>query len=772
MAPVGLNFGSPTSGAGFDVASTVAAITANLQNIETPWKNQLTQLQSEDTVLSNLGTLLSKVSTDVSNLTDFTGIMAQKTGSSSDTNVLELTSATSAAVAGTHTVVVKNLASTSSGYLAELPSASTALSGSITLQVGSGTPQTISINSTNNTLSGLAAAINNSGIGIQASVLTDASGSRLSMVSGTSGANGNISVVSNQLTAAINTALSYTAASASSGSLTGVPTAGDTLSGTLTLQVGANSPQTINVDAADGDNTLTTLMNAINNNSALGVTAAIVTNADGTQSLSLTAQGGQALSVTPSLTDTSTPLAYTSAVTGANAQLTVDGVNLTSASNTVSGLIPGVTFQLLAPSPAITGGGQEPVQVIIGNDNTGVETAVNQMVTDYNALISAINQQQGNDSSGKPEPLFGSPTLSLLQQQMLAAVNVQNPNGHLDPISATTGTTLSGSLTIQVGAASPQTIQVPAADNTLQGLADAINGTANLGVTASIVTKNGQSTLSLLSQTSGAAGALSVSSNLTATSDAPLSFTATPANGTQNATGTLTTLANSADVLAGSVTIQVGSGAPQAITLDASNNTLQGLADAINNSAGIGVTASISPDGLTLSLASQTAGSAGNLTLTSNLLDTTDTTSSGLNYNNSSDLTALASLGITVSTKDDGTLQLDANVLDAALNSDYTSVLGFFQNLNSWGQSFSDILDSAGSGSSTGVLALAQKSNSNIEKALNDNISRQDAQIADQQKTLTAELNTANQILQALPSQLDAINQLYSAITGYNQKNG
>lgn len=770
MGTVGLNFGSPTSGTGFDVTSTVAAITANLQNIETPWKNQLTQLQSEDTVFSNLGTLLSTLSTDVSNLTDFSGVMAQKTGSSSDTNVLELTSATSAAVAGTHTIVVNSLASTSSGYLTELPSASTPLSGSIELQVGSGTPQTIAVPSSNATLAGLAAAINNSGLGILASVLTDATGSRLSLVSSTSGANGNISVVSNELAGATNATLSYTATNASSGTLTGIPTAGDTLAGTLTLQVGANAPQTINVDAADGDNTLTTLMNAINNNSGLGVTASIVANSDGTQSLSLSAQSGQSLSVTPSLTDTSTPLAYTAAVSGANAQLTVDGVNLTSASNTVSGLIPGVTFQLLSQSPAISGGGQEPVQVIIGNDNSDVETAINQMVTDYNSLITAMNAQEGNDSSGNPEPLFGSPTLSLLQQQMLSALNMQNPNGYMDPISAANGTTLSGSVTIQVGAAAPQTIQVPTANNTLQGLADAINA-ANLGVTASVATTNGQSTLSFLSQTSGAAGALTVSPSLTATSDTPLNFAATAASGGQNAGGTLTSLANSSDLLSGSVTIQVGSGTPQTITLDSSDNTLQGLADVINNTAGIGVTASLSPDGLTLSLLSQTAGSAGNLTLTSNLLDTTDSSSSALNYNSSSDVTALASLGITVSTKDDGTLDFDANTLDATLNSDYNSVLGFFQSLNSWGQNFSNILNNAGTSSSTGILALAQKSNSSIESTLNADISREDTQITAQQKALTTELNTANQILQALPSQLDAINQLYSAITGYNEQN-
>lgn len=89
---------------------------------------------------------------------------------------------------------------------------------------------------------------------------------------------------------------------------------------------------------------------------------------------------------------------------GANASLTVDGVNLTSASNTVSNLIPGVTFQLLSTSSP----GSE-VQVVIANDNSGVESAVNQLVTDYNSLLSAVNTQEGNTSSGTPEPLSARP---------------------------------------------------------------------------------------------------------------------------------------------------------------------------------------------------------------------------------------------------------------------------------------------------------------------------------------------------------------------------
>ena len=92
----------------------------------------------------------------MSTLTDAEGVLAEKEGSSSDTNVLTLTAADSSAVAGTHTIEVSSLAQTSSGYLAPIASASATLSGSITLQAGSsGTPQTITLNSSDNTLAGI-----------------------------------------------------------------------------------------------------------------------------------------------------------------------------------------------------------------------------------------------------------------------------------------------------------------------------------------------------------------------------------------------------------------------------------------------------------------------------------------------------------------------------------------------------------------------------------------------------------------------------------------
>ncbi len=774
MGTVGLSFGSPTSGAGFNVSSTVSAIVANLQNVETPWKTQLTSLEAQDATISSLGTLFSNLSNDMSTLTDFQGILAEKTGSSSDTNVLTLTAANSSAVAGTYTVEVNNLAQTSSGYLAQISKASDALSGSVTLTAGSGAPVTFTLNSSDNTLAGLAAAINSSGVGITANVLTDASGSLLSLASGTSGAGGNIAVSANSITAAAANTLGYsgtagTATVNSAGTLGPVSTTSDTLAGSIAIQVGSGAAQTVTLDSSD--NTLTGLMNAINATTGIGVTASIVTNSDGTSSLSLasgTAGSAGTLTVNSTIVDSNTALSYTGSVNGEDANMTVDGISLTSASNTVANIIPGVTFQLLAPSSA-----GEQVQVVIGNDNNAVESTVNQFVTDYNSLIKAINTQEGNTSSGSPEPLFGSPTLSLLQQQLLGGLNTSSPNGSLTPISATAGGTLSGSISITVGSGTAQKIALSSSDNTLSGLASAINA-ANIGVTASVIASGGNFTLSLLSQTAGPAGGLSVSSSIVSTTPTSLYYTDTGGYTSSTADyGTVTAVANAGDTLTGGVTIQVGNGATQTITLDSSDNTLSGLAGAIN-AANIGVTASLNTAavgshaiGTLLTLTSGAIGSAGAMTVTSSLIDATSPTNATLGYTNSSDINTLTGLGMSVN--NDGSLTFDANALDSLLNSDYGSVVGFFQSSNSWGQSFSTMLNNSGTAAGTGILALASSSNSNIESTLNADISKEQSLISTQQASLTAELNSANQIMQQLPSQLQGVNELYSAITGYNQ---
>lgn len=450
MGTVGLSFGAATSGQGFDVASTVTQIQASEQAIETPWKSQLTALQAQDAVFTSLGSDLSTLTTSLQALTDFQGIFAEKQGSSSNTDLLSLTSADATAAAGSHTVVINSLAQTSSEVSGAISNAGDTLSGSVTIQ-----GQEFDIDSSDDTLATLSAAINAADIGVKASVITDSSGSRLSLVSGTSGAAGQLAVTS---------------------SLTGAS------SGAITFQVGQ---------------------------------------------------------------------------TGKDASLTVDGVSVTSSSNTVSNAISGVTFQLLGSSA-----GTE-VQVEITNDDTDIATAVNSFVTAYNAVIKDINTQEGNDSSGNAEPLYGNPTLAMIQSQ------------------------LTGSL---------------------------FGGAAS--------------------------------------------------------------------------------------------------------------------------------GSISNITQL------------GIGMNN------------------DGTLTLNVDTLNSVLNSNFSDVTGFLQNSGSFGQTMAATLNNLGTQAPNGAVYLAQQQNSAQEAALNTDISNEDAVLAAQKTQLTDELNTANEILQSIPSQLNEVNEMYSAITGYNTGNG
>ncbi len=478
MGAVGLNFGSATSGQGFDVTSTVNQIVTNLQSVETPWKTQLTSLQSRDTALSSLGTQLSTLSTDLQNLTDFSGTLADKTGSSSDTNVLALSSASSSATAGTHTITVQNLAQTSSAA-SDAIGATDTLTGGITFKVGSGDWQTVNVgdSSTASTLSGLSAAINSADLGVSASVLTNADGSvRLSLVSRTSGSAGQITIA---------------------------------------------------------DST---------NNSASPTTLADSTTAD-----------------------TNPGLGLATIQTGTDASFTVDGVGLSSASNTVTNAIPGVTFQLLSTGNSTSSAGTstpESVQVVIANDTSSIETAINTFVTDYNATIKAINAQEGKDSSGNLEPLSGTSVLAQLQEGLLSAV------------------------------------------------------------------------------------------------------------------------------------------------------------------------------------------------------------SSSFGSNN---INSLISLGITATASDDGTISLNADTLSSALNSNFDQVVSLFQDTGSFGSAFTSTLNGLGNNSASGgAISLALSEDSSQEATLNDDVSKQEALIATQKTSLTTELNMANEILQSIPEQIQQVNEMYSAITGYN----
>jgi flagellar hook-associated protein 2 len=139
------------------------------------------------------------------------------------------------------------------------------------------------------------------------------------------------------------------------------------------------------------DDSLDTIVAAINAKNA-GVTASIVTDANGgafvslkgttgdAQAFTLKGATGTALDVGPTATKTSVMS------TAQNAQLTVDGIAVERASNTISDLVDGVKLQLSGVSTM-------PVTLGSSTPTDALTQAVNDVVATYNEVLAAITEQ-------------------------------------------------------------------------------------------------------------------------------------------------------------------------------------------------------------------------------------------------------------------------------------------------------------------------------------------------------------------------------------------
>ena len=109
------------------------------------------------------------------------------------------------------------------------------------------------------------------------------------------------------------------------------------------------------------------------------------------------------------------------------------------------------------------------------------------------------------------------------------------------------------------------------------------------------------------------------------------------------------------------------------------------------------------------------------------------------------------------------------------LNSNYQDAMNFFQTSSSYtsfGANFTTTLNNLGNTGPDGAVYLALEQDSTEETGLNTNITNEDKSISTQQTQLTTELNAANYTLQEIPQQLQSVNELYSAITGYDENPG
>jgi flagellar hook-associated protein 2 len=435
-----------SSSEGIDVTAAVNAAVSAARAPEVQWQAQETTIQSQESDLTTINTQTTTLETDLTSLdSSFSSLLP----TSSDSSIATAT-ATSNTVTGSYVVNVSKLATTASWYSAlSVASSNTGLSaGSFSLQLGSGTATPITVNS-GETLGQLANAVNTLNLGVTATVVSDSTGSRLSLISNNSGSASDITITntSPQLTQAVDG--SWNSASVADPASTGL------MAGSFSIQVGSGTANPVTITSGE---TLNQLASAINSETSLGVTANVVSDASGSTShLQIVNNTGNASAIT--IANTSPQ--FTQGAQGKDASLTVNGVPISSASNTVTGAVPGLTINLHGADSGTD------VTLSVTPNADAITSAINQFVADYNTVIGSVNDEYTySASSSTAQPLAGDSTLGLLQNALLGAGSYSaSNNGTISTL---------GSLGITMNNDGTLTVDGPTLDNAIQNNSSAV----------------------------------------------------------------------------------------------------------------------------------------------------------------------------------------------------------------------------------------------------------------------------------------------------------
>lgn len=210
---------------------------------------------------------------------------------------------------------------------------------------------------------------------------------------------------------------------------------GATTSGSRTLTISQGTGTTpMTVKLTDSQTSLGGIRDAINAADG-GVTASVIQASDTSYQLVLTSnKTGTDNAMTVSVTGddtlqgkigynaTSTTNGLSESVQAKNAKLTVNNIAIERASNTITNAPSGVTLNLTA----LTTG---PQTLTVSKDNSAATTAVNNFVTNYNALVTSMNTltkytavATGAAQDSSNGALIGDSTLRGIQTQLASAL--------------------------------------------------------------------------------------------------------------------------------------------------------------------------------------------------------------------------------------------------------------------------------------------------------------------------------------------------------------
>lgn len=346
--------GSPISTGPIDVNTLVSELILADSQPMNQLQQQQSGVQSKLSAYGQIQSALSSLQTTVTALTlgsAFSAEAATVTGTGVGATV------TGTPPTGSYAVTVSQLAQAQSAASAPLANASTVVgTGTLTIRLGTynatgntftpqsgSSPVNITINSSNDTLGGIAAAINGASAGVTATVVTDNSGSRLALSSS---------------------------------------------------NTGASNAFSLTVADADGSNT----------------------NMTGLSQLAFdpTAQAGAGKNLTQTQA-------------AQDAQYSVNGLGLTSSSNSITTAINGLTLNL---TQAPAAGSTLQAQVTVATDATSVTDSVSAFVKAYNSLVTL---DQGltayNSSTHTASVLTGDLTTNQIGSQLSSVLGSQISGG-------------------------------------------------------------------------------------------------------------------------------------------------------------------------------------------------------------------------------------------------------------------------------------------------------------------------------------------------------
>ena len=372
----------------------------------------------------------------------------------------------------------------------------------------------------------------------------------------------------------------------------GTATNGKYGAGTIFTNSGS-AAKTVTIDSSNDSITgIAAAINAAN----IGVTASIVNDGSNTpyrlslssnntgaaNSMQISVSGDAALSNMLSQDPSGTQnLTETSAAQ--NAQFNLNGIAITSSTNTASNVISGVSLNLLATSTT-------PTTLSVSQSNAGATNAVNSFVSAYNTIASTIQQATAYDSStNQAGPLQGQTSVLSIMSQMQQVLNQPIP-----------GAPSAYSNLAQIGV-SFQKDGTLSVDNTKLQAALTANPAAVSGMFAS----NGISNDSLISYTSSNTltkpGSYAV--NITRLAG-QASITGSAAAATTITAGVNDTLTLNLDGTTANVTLAAGTYTPASLA-----TALQTAINTNNAFTAAGASASVSQNAGVLSITSNSYGS-------------------------------------------------------------------------------------------------------------------------------------------------------------------